>query len=128
MENFFATIGIMAIVVFILYLLKKINYVSYQKKQRLILDTEHNKTNDCVYEAAEAYAHNGTKEVVKQILLNCISFDEEMAEDIITSAKANEKEEAFNSFIESVNRELGREAFSLPEAKNTNKKYAGCIN
>ena len=113
MEQFFAMLGYSSVILGLMYVLK----IYADKKEADSTFIEDQK----VYEAARVFAQGDSKkEEAREILLKCIDFDEEEAEEIISSAEKGRYNSGYADFLKAVNMVLGKSIYNI---KTHNNKF-----
>ncbi|MFA6308888.1 MAG: hypothetical protein WC677_03985 [Clostridia bacterium] len=107
MEGLLENIGIFAIFFLILFIFKKISEY-YCFKHSIYYE------DDKVYKAAKEFASEASLEDVKNILADCIDFDEEDVEEILSqeSSYRKDKDGGYITFLKCVNNILGKKVYS----------------
>lgn len=111
MERVFADIGIGAIALAVLCIIKIIFNLK-EEKNSFIEDAR-------VYSAARAFSKGMADEDVKEELLKCVDFDAEDAEEIIDLSKQYryKSDVGYSAFIKAVNKVLGKNVYQTTGSK-----------
>jgi hypothetical protein len=106
MNSFLAKIGLITIVLLLLYIIKKISDYFYFKKDNY-------QENDKVYKAAREFAQGAPFDDISGLLANCIDFDEEDTEEVLSRSFPHRTDEdgGYNAFIKAVNKVLGGDVY-----------------
>lgn len=103
MNSMLANIGLLAIAIFIIYSIKKIDGYIYDKKTGTSL-------SDKVYRAAKAFSQGESADDIRKILMNCIDFDfdGEDIEEVLELALPHRTDDdgGYNAFVVAVNKVL----------------------
>lgn len=105
--SFLESMGLAAISLLALYLIKRISeYLDWKKTGY--------QQDDRVYKAAGEFAHGASPGDIRRILINCINFDEEDIEEILSRTLPHriDKDGGYLAFIKAVNKVLGQEVYS----------------
>lgn len=82
MNSFFMLVGILAISIFIIIIIKKIyNYLDDRK-----VGTE---ISEKIYHAAREFSNGASEDEIRDLLLNCIDLDEDDIEEILELSVLN---------------------------------------
>lgn len=111
MNSFFENVGIIAIVLLLILVFKKM-YDNEELKRAGYHEDEK------VYQAADQFVQGLSPDHIKGILASCVDFDGQDAEAIILKASPHrtDKDGGYRAFIRSVNLVLGQEIYN--EAQN----------
>lgn len=106
MEHFFVVLGFCSIAFWFLYILK-VYSDNKAADSAFIEDIK-------VYEAARLFIKGDSKKV-KELLLKCIDFDEEEANEIISMAEKDKtkKSDGHVEFLSAVNKVLGKNIYKI---------------
>jgi hypothetical protein len=101
MDSILTQVGLLAIAIFIIYIIKKLDGYFDDKKTGTNL-------SDKVYRAAKAFSQGESADEMRNILMNCIDFDGEDIEEVIALAfpHRTDSDGGYNAFIEAVNKVL----------------------
>ena len=107
MSIFFENVGLFAALVLLLYIAKKISDSFYLERAGGCPE------DDRVYKAAAKFALGAPFDEIRDILANCIDFDEEDVEEILSRSSSHRADEdgGYGAFIEAVNGILGKEVY-----------------
>jgi Glu-tRNA(Gln) amidotransferase subunit E-like FAD-binding protein len=108
MEHFFSVVGLCSIVLLLLYIL------GVYDKFKMSEDDFVEDTN--IYKVAQLFEQKKLdKSKIKELLLKCIDFDEEEAEEIILRAEKarNEENSGYVEFIKVVNKVLNKNIYNI---------------
>lgn len=112
MNGILSKIGLIAIVLVIIYIIKKI-YDYYYKKAILKSKDDLYESNNKVYKAARAFAQGATFDEIRNTLNNCIEFDEDDIEEILSLSFPHRTDEdgGYGAFIKAVNHVTGKDVY-----------------
>jgi len=115
MEGFFIKIGSVSIVFLIIFIVKKIADYFYNKSPDELGGNSMYIVDEKVYKAARLFAQGASNEEVMKIILRCIDFDEEDAEEILSFAEKHRSDDdgGYSSFLKSVNKILGEDVYCI---------------
>ncbi|HEY5584854.1 MAG TPA: hypothetical protein VIK78_10235 [Ruminiclostridium sp.] len=115
MEGFFAEAGIFLITFFIIFIIKKINDYSYNKRSDGFGENSIYILDKKVFKAAREFAKGASNEEIEKSLLKCIDFDEEDADEILSMAEKHKSDidGGYSSFLKDVNKILGEEVYCI---------------
>lgn len=107
MYSFLENVGLLAIAFVIIYGYKKIKEYYYFKQSSFC-------ENEKVYKAADDFVLGASSDDVKAILANCLDFDIEDVEEILSRSISHrtDKDGGYRAFIRSVNKVLGADIYS----------------
>lgn len=109
MIGFLGNVGFVAIILLIFFIIKKVDdYLYFKKVNSLGVEVMYF-ADDKVYKAARAFAQGVSSDEIREILLNCVDFDEEDISQIMTSAEPHKTDDdgGYGAFIKTVNKTLG---------------------
>jgi len=118
MYEFLSKTGLIAIALVIFYCIKKIDDYYYYKKSTYVGDEK-------IYKAAMAFAQGKSINEIRNILENCIDFDENDVQEILTIASSHRSDidHGYSAFIQAVNLTLGENIHEIPNANNDKGNY-----
>lgn len=101
MNSILANLGLTAIAILIIYIIKKIDDYFFNKKTGADV-------SDKVFKAAKTFAQGGSADEIRNILLNCIDFDEEGIEEVLLLSYPHKTDNdgGYHAFLEAVKKEL----------------------
>ncbi len=105
--RFLESMGLIAISLLVLYIIKKINdYIEWKRTSY--------QPNEHVYRAAEEFAQGAAYQDVMNLLESCIDFDEEDAAEVWAQSLPHrtDKDGGYGVFIKAVNKVLGEDVYS----------------
>lgn len=105
-DSFLANVGLLAIIFVIIYGYKKLQDYYYFKPSGFY-------ENEKIYKAADEFVHGASSDDIKAILTNCLDFDKEDAEEILSLSipHRTDKDRGYKAFIKSVNKVLGADVY-----------------
>jgi len=115
MNSFLVKVGIVTIVILLVLIIKMIDDYLYFRKLSALGEDKTNMADERVSKAAGIFAEGGSTSEIREILLNCIDFDEDDVEEILqlTSTLTVDSDIRFKAFIQAVNKVSGFEILNL---------------
>ena len=113
MEGFLAKAGIISIVILVFFIIKKIDNYFYNKRSDGLGGNSIYVANDKVFKAARMFAQGASNEEVKKLILECIDFDEEDVDEILSLSEKHKSDGdgGYSFFLKAVNKILGEEVY-----------------
>jgi hypothetical protein len=101
MESILMKVGLIAIAILIIYIVKKIDDYNFNKKTGTELSEK-------VYAAAKAFAEGSPASEIRGILINCIDFTEEDIEEVlsVSSLHKNDVDGGYQAFLNAATQTL----------------------
>jgi hypothetical protein len=115
MDGFVTKVGIISISFLIIFIIKKTDDYFYNKRSYGFGGNSIYIADGKVFKAARAFSKGDSNEEVKELLLNCINFDEEDASEILSISEKHKMDVdgGYSSFLKAVNKMLGEEVYFI---------------
>lgn len=115
MVGFIEKVGFITVVLTVLYIIKKFDDYLFSKKLNSLGESSTYIADEKVYKAARAFAQGISLEDVREILSECIDFDEEDVEQILAFSwnHTSDEDGGYSAFIKAVNKTLGKEVYHI---------------
>ncbi len=109
MNSFLVKVGLIALFILLLLLIKVIDDYLYFRKLRLLGEDTTHADQEKFYKAADLFAKDGSLDEIKDLLLHFIDFEDEDVEEILVLSFPHKKDKdgGYSAFIKAVNKVSG---------------------